>query len=217
MWELDYKENWELKNWCFWAVALEKTLVSPWDSKEIQPVHPKGNHSWIFMGRTDAEAKTLILWPPDVKNWLFVKTLMLGRLKVGGEGDDRRWDGWMASLTQWTWVWVNSGNWWWTGRPGMLQSMGSQRVRCYWTTELNWSWLLSFAKLIFCVWQDILNEGSSALIRWPRLLHLGHVCPATVAGPLAQTPTLNLNSRPHCLALVIPLDLWTMSNYYKSL
>ena len=70
MWELDYKESWVPKNWCFWTVVLEKTLASPLDCKEIQPVHPKGNQSWIFIGRTDAEAETPILWPPDGKNWL---------------------------------------------------------------------------------------------------------------------------------------------------
>ena len=70
MWELDHKESWALKNWCFWTVVMEKTLESPLDCKEIQPVHPKGNQSWIFIGRTDAEAKTPIIWPPDVKNGL---------------------------------------------------------------------------------------------------------------------------------------------------
>ena len=98
MWELDYKENWAPKNWCFWTVELEKTLESPLDCKE--------------MG----------CWE---------------RLKAGEEGDDRGWDGWMASVTQWTWVWVNSGSWWWTGRPGVLQFMGSQRVGHDWMTELN--------------------------------------------------------------------------------
>ena len=73
MWELDYKESWVLKNWCFWTVVLEKTLESPLDCKEIQPVHPKGNQSWIFIGRTDAEAETPILWLPDAKNWLIGK------------------------------------------------------------------------------------------------------------------------------------------------
>ena len=68
MWELDYKENWVLKNWCFWTIVLEKTLESPLDCKEIQPFHPKGNQSWIFIARTDAEAETPILWPPDLKN-----------------------------------------------------------------------------------------------------------------------------------------------------
>ena len=87
MWELDHKESWAPKNWCFWTVVLEKTLESPLDCKEIQPVNPKGNQSWIVTGRTDAEAETLILWPPDVKNWL-EKTLMLQKI----EGRRRR--GW---------------------------------------------------------------------------------------------------------------------------
>ena len=73
MWELDYKESWALKNWCFWTVVLEKTLESPLDCKEIQPVYPKGDQSWVFIGRTDAEAETPVLWPPDAKSWLFGK------------------------------------------------------------------------------------------------------------------------------------------------
>ena len=73
MWELDYKKSWVPKNWCFWTVVLEKTLESPLDSKEIQPVHPKGNRSWIFIGGTDAEVEAPILWPPDAKNWLIWK------------------------------------------------------------------------------------------------------------------------------------------------
>ena len=73
MWELDHRESWAPKNWCFWTMVLEKTLESPLDCKEIQPVHPKGNQPWIFIGRTDAEADTLILWPPDVKNWIIGK------------------------------------------------------------------------------------------------------------------------------------------------
>ena len=77
MLELDCKESWALKNWCFWTVVLEKTLESPLDCKEIQPVYPRGNQSWIYIGRTDAEAETSILWPPDAKNWLTGKTLVL--------------------------------------------------------------------------------------------------------------------------------------------
>ena len=84
MWELDYKESWMLKNWCFWTVVLEKTLESPLDSREIQPVHPKGNQSWILIGRTDAEAETAILWLPDVKNWLIWKDPNAGK--------DWRWE-----------------------------------------------------------------------------------------------------------------------------
>ena len=79
MWELDYKESWELKNWCFWTMVLEKTLESPLDFKEIQSVHPKGNQSWIFIGRTDAKAETPILWPPDGKNWLIWKESDAGK------------------------------------------------------------------------------------------------------------------------------------------
>ena len=112
MWELDYKESWARKNWCFWTVVLEKTLESPlnWrDCKKIQPVHPKGSQSWIFTGRTDAEAEIPILWPPDAMNWLIGKrSWCWERLKVGREGDNRGLDCWMASLTRWTWVWASS-------------------------------------------------------------------------------------------------------------
>ena len=95
MWELDYKESSAPKNWCFSTVVLEKTLESPLDCKEIQPVSPRGNQSWIFIGRTDAEAEAPILWPPDVKNWLIWKgPWCWERLKAGDEGDDRGWDGW---------------------------------------------------------------------------------------------------------------------------
>ena len=83
MWELDHKESWVWKNWCFWTVVLEKTLESPLDGTEIKPVNPKGTHSWIVIGRTDAEAEAPILWPPDVKNWLMEKTLMLGKTEGG--------------------------------------------------------------------------------------------------------------------------------------
>ena len=85
MWELDCKESWALKNWCFWTVVLEKTLESPLDCKEIQPVHSKGDQSWVFTGRTDVETETPILWPPDAKSWLIGKDPMLG-----GTGDRRR-------------------------------------------------------------------------------------------------------------------------------
>ena len=139
MWELDYKESWALKNWWFWTVVLEKTLESPLDCKEIQPVHPKGNQCWIFIRRTDAEAETPTLWPPDPKNRHILKRPWCWeRLKSGGEGDNRGCDHWIPSLTQWTWVWASSGSWWWTGKSGVQQSMGSQRVGHDWVTELNW-------------------------------------------------------------------------------
>jgi len=132
-----YKESWAPKNWCFWTVLLEKTLESPLDSKEIHPVHPKGNQSWIFIGSWSWNSNTLATWCKELSH--LKRPWCWERLKVGGEGDDRGWDGWMTLLTQWTWVWVNSRSWWWTGRPGVLQSMGSQsRTRLSDWTELNW-------------------------------------------------------------------------------
>ena len=98
MWELNCEEGWVPKNWCFWTVVLEKTLESPLDCKEIKPVNPKGNQSWIFIGRTDAEAETPVFWPPDEKNWLIWKTLMLGKI----EGKRRRWEQrmrWLDGIT----------------------------------------------------------------------------------------------------------------------
>ena len=139
MWELVHKESWALKNWCFQIVVMEKTLESPLDSKEIKPVNTKGDPSWIFIGRTDAGAETPILWPPDEKSWHLKRPWCWERLKAGGKGDERGWDGWMTSSTQWTCVWLNSGSWWWTGRPDMLQSMWSQRVGHDWANELNWA------------------------------------------------------------------------------
>ena len=123
-----------------------KTLESPLDCKEFQPVHSKGDQPWDFFGRNDAKAETPVLWPPHAKRWLIGKDWTHWKrlwcwegLGTGGKGDDRGWDGWMASLTRWTWIWVNSRSWWWTGRPGMLWFMGSQRVRHDWATELNWT------------------------------------------------------------------------------
>ena len=118
-------------------MGLEKPFESPLDCKEIQPVNPKWNQSWIFIERTDAEADT----PNTLATWWepthWKRPWCWARLKVGEEGYDRGWDGWMASLTRWIWVWASSGSWWWTGKPGMLQSMGSQRVGHDWVTELN--------------------------------------------------------------------------------
>ena len=120
--------------------GLEKTLESPLDCKEIQPVHPKGGQSWVIFARTDVKIETPILWPPDAKNWLIWKDPWCWeRLRAGREEDNRGWDGWMASPTRWTWVWINSRSWGWTGRPIVLWSMGSQRVRHNWVTKLNWT------------------------------------------------------------------------------
>ena len=138
MWELDYKESWAQKNWCFWTVVLEKTFESPLDCKEIQPVHPKGDQSWVLVGRTDVEAETLntlATWCEELTH--LKRPWCWERLKAGGEGDNRGWDGGMTSLTQWTWVWVDSGSWWWTRRPGVLRFMGC-KVGHDWATEQNW-------------------------------------------------------------------------------
>ena len=128
MWELGYKQSWALKNWCFWTVVLENTIESLLDCKEIQPVHPKEDQAWVFIGRTDVKAETPILWPPDAKNWFIWKAPDAGKDLTGGEGDNWGWDDWMALPMWWTWVWVGSRSWWWTGRPGVLRSMGSQRA-----------------------------------------------------------------------------------------
>ena len=96
MWELDHKESWVPKNWCFWTVVLEKMLESPLDCKEIQPVHPKGNNSWVFIGKTAVEAEAPIFWPPDAKSWLIGKDWCWERLGALGEGDD---PGWLDGIT----------------------------------------------------------------------------------------------------------------------
>ena len=148
MWELDHKESWAVKNCCFWTVVLEKALESLLDCKDIQPVHPKGNQSWIFTGRTDTEAETpifLATWCKEPTH--FKRPWCWERLKVGGEGDNREWHGWMASLTQWTWVWVSSRSWGWTGSLACCSPWG-RGVGHDWATELNWTlpfcWCLLF-------------------------------------------------------------------------
>ena len=146
MWELDCEESWAPKNWCFWTVVLEKTLESPLDSKEILPVHPRGDQSWVFIGRTAVEAETPILWPPDVKSWLIGKDPDAGR-NWGQEEKGTREDemaGWCHRLDG-RWVWVN-WSWWWTGRPGVLRFMGVAKSRTRlsdWTELSNTNLLLT--------------------------------------------------------------------------
>ena len=128
------------KNLCFWTVVLEKTLESPLHCKIIKPVSHKGNQSWIFFGRTDVEAETpniLTTWCKELTH--LKRPWCWERLRAGGAGDNRGWDGWITSPTQWTWVWVDYGSWWWTWRPGVLWFMWSQRVGHNWVTELNWT------------------------------------------------------------------------------
>ena len=137
MWELDHKEGWALKNWCFRTVVLEKTLESPLDSKEIKPVDLKGNQPWIFIGKTNAEAEAPILWPPDTEMTYWKRLWYWERLKAGGEGGNRGWDGWMVSSIQWTWVWANweivkDREAWWAAVHGVAKS---------WTQLSNWTTL----------------------------------------------------------------------------
>ena len=138
MWELDCKEGWVLKNWCFWSVVLEKSLESPLDCKEVQPVHPKGNHSWIFSGRTDVEAETPIFWPPDVKSWLTGKDSDAG-WDWGQEGKGTTED----EMAGWH-HWLNGREFEWT--PGVGDGQGGLACCNSWgrkesdTTErLNWT------------------------------------------------------------------------------
>ena len=138
MWELDQKEGWALKNWCFWSVVLKKTLKSPLDNKEV--TSQSSRKSTLNMHCKDwcwsLSSNPLATWCKELTH---LKRLWCWEGLGAGEGDDRGWDGWMASLTRWTWVWVDSRSWWWTGRPGMLQFMGLQRVGHDWAAELNWT------------------------------------------------------------------------------
>ena len=183
MWELAAHKGWVLKNECFWTVGLENTLDSPWDSKEIKPVNLRGNQSCILHWSMHIPLEGLML---KLKLQHFghrirradslEKTLILGKTEGRRRRGDREWDGWMASPIQWTWAWANSGRQWRIGKPaGMLQSMGSQRVRPYWVTEpqqnqLNFSkikkkkqkwetsmvvsrwWVLTWTQLISNMW-----------------------------------------------------------------
>ena len=144
MWKLDYKESWAPKNWCFWTVVLEKTLRSPLDCKEIQPVHPKGDQSWVFIGRTDVEAETTIFWPPDAKKQLIWKDPDAGKDWRWEEKGMTRWDAWMAH-----WLYGHEFEW----ALGVGDGQGSlvycslwgHRVGHDWVTELNWVFFLRLA------------------------------------------------------------------------
>ena len=138
MWELNYKESWVPKNWCFWTVGWRRLFRVPWTARRsnqsiLKEISPECSLEGLILKLKcqylATRCKEMTHWNiPWCWEWL----------KAGEEGDDRKWDDWMASPTQWTWVWVNSGSWWWTGRPGVLRFMGSQRVRHNWATELNW-------------------------------------------------------------------------------
>ena len=150
MWELDCEESWAPKNWCFWTVVLEKILESLLDPRRcnqsiLKEISPECSLEGLML-KLKLQYFGHLMWRFDSLE----KTLLLGR--IGGRRDDWGWDGWMASPTRWTWVWVNSGSWWWTGRPGVLQFMGSQRVRHNWATELNWKIKVSKNKTGSWLW-----------------------------------------------------------------
>ena len=135
MWELDHKENWAQKNWCFWTVMLEKRV--PWTARRsnqsiLKEISPEYSLEGLMLKLTLQYFGHLMQRTDSLE-----KTLMLGKIEGRRRGVDRWWDGWMASLTWWTWVWASSGARWWIGKPGMLQSLGSQRVRHDWATELS--------------------------------------------------------------------------------
>ena len=135
--ELDCKESWVPKNWCFWIVVLEETLESPLDCKESQPLLPKGNQFWIFIGRTDAEAEAPLLWPPDGKNWLICKDPDAGkdwRWKGKGPTKDEMVGWHLMGPTQWIWVSVSSG----MDREDWCTAVHGVTNRHNWATELNW-------------------------------------------------------------------------------
>ena len=150
MWELDYIESWVQKNWCFWTVVLEKTLESPLDCKEIQSVHPKGNQSWIFFGRTDAEAETPILWPPDAKNWLIRKDPDAGkdwRWKEKGMTENKMigWHHWLSGheLSELQELVMDRE----AGRA-VVHVVAKSRTRLSDWTELNWVRTILYLELI---------------------------------------------------------------------
>ena len=144
-----------MKRWCFWTVVLEKTLESPLDCKEVKPVNPKGNKTWIFIARTDAEAEAPKLLPPDVNSRLIRKDPDAGKdWRQEEKIEVRGRDNWMASPTQRTWIWAASGRWSRTGRPGMLQYMGSQTVGHGWVTEQQVVFVFAIRcfSWVFCPW-----------------------------------------------------------------
>ena len=179
MWEMDQKEGWAPKNWCFWIVILEKTLKNLLDTKEMKPVNPKGNQPWIFTGRTDAEAETSILWPADANSWLSGKDLMLGKIEGRRRGQQRMWwwdgltDSMNMSLSE-LWETDSEGQGW----PGVPQSMGCRVGHDLVTEQQNikdiFPWFLAYLLILSFIVEKCLLFGSkiyqkALLAFWLRL------------------------------------------------
>ena len=141
MWGLDYKQSWVMKNWHFEPWCWRRLLRVPWTARRSnQSILKEISHEYWKDWCWSWNSNTLATWYEELTYWK--RPWCWERLKAGGERDDRGWDGWMASLTQWTWVWASSGSWWWTGKPGVLQSLGLQSVRHDWMNWLtNWDML----------------------------------------------------------------------------
>ena len=198
----DNKEDWALKDWSFWTVVWEKTLESPLDCKEIQPVNPKGNQPWIFIGRTDAEAS--ILGPPDAKSRLIRKDPDVGqnwRQEEKGTTKDKI-VGWHHRLNR-TWVWASFRSWWWTERPDMLQSTGLQTVGHDWRNELtDWGVLiiLCFTSGSVIYFKLIFVKGVSSIYRLLLLLFFWYV----LSGCSKPFVKKNIFTPLYCLCLLCP-------------
>ena len=156
MWELGYKESWALKNWCFWTVVLEKTLESPLDCKEIQPVHPKGYQFWVFIGRPDVEAETPIIWPPDVKSWLIWKDPDAG--KDWGQEEEGMTEDKMVGWHHW----LNHGFGW---TPGVGDGWGG--LACYgsWVAKSR-TWLSNWTELKGCMLDKRISQTGKTNPQW---------------------------------------------------
>ena len=172
MWELDYKESWALKNGCFWTVVLEKTLASPLDCREIQPVHPKGDQSWVFTGRTDVEAETPILWPPDAKSWLIGKDPDAGkewRQEEKGTTEDEV-VGWPHRLNGHGFGWTPGVG---DGQGGLACCVSRGRKESDTTEWLNWTDILNSPKpllpLLCYLLNDIFPNHSLCSVEFPSL------------------------------------------------